>query len=46
VLELRAFEAFDECDPKLKIGLLQQITRQLSASLRRRNAEVQAFKGR
>jgi CRP-like cAMP-binding protein len=46
VLELQVFEAFDERDPKLKIGLLQQITRQLSASLRRRNAEVQAFKGR
>jgi CRP-like cAMP-binding protein len=46
VLELRTFEEFDERDPKLKIGLLQQITRQLSASLRRRNAEVQAFKGR
>lgn len=46
MLELKTFEAFDDHDPRLKIGLLQQITRQLSASLRRRNAEVQAFKGR
>ncbi len=45
VLELSTFKELDETNPRLKIKLLEQITRQLSVSLRRINSEVLAYKG-
>lgn len=44
VLDLETFIGLDERNPRIKISLLGQITRQLSVNLRRRNAEVQALK--
>jgi glutaminase len=45
ILDQATFEGLDKEHPTLKIGLLRQITRQLSVNLRRINAEVLAFKG-
>lgn len=45
VLPLSVFESLDTEWPQLKIRLLQQVTRQLSANLRRINAEVLAIRG-
>ena len=45
ILDQATFESLDTTHPQLKIGLLRQITRQLSVNLRRINAEVLAFKG-
>jgi glutaminase len=45
VIELDLFNRLDKINPTLKISLLQQITRQISANLRRTNLEIMAYKG-
>ena len=45
VLDRNIFNDLDHSNPRLKISLLQQITKHLSVNLRRINAEVLAFKG-
>lgn len=45
ILDRATFIRMDTEHPRIKIALLQQITRQLSVNLRRINAEVLAFKG-